>query len=219
MIKAVIYDFDGVLVDSNEAWAEIYGKAMNAAGVKKKFTYDDIKHHYGKSYIEVFKGTNPKFKHNEDVLEVMYSNFLNLATKDEFLHSFNTIGGIKGSLAELKKRFKLAVGSGNSKRLLNRFLEKLGLMEYFDFVISGNDVKNGKPSPDMLLKVIEHFRIKPDEAVYVGDTTNDVIAAKRAKMRCVVVLTGALDREEAEQLKPDFIIEDATKLPEVLKCM
>jgi len=219
MIKVVIFDFDGVLVDSNEAWAEIFNKASKAAGVNRNFTYDDIKPHYGKPYIEVFRSAHPRFSQDRDVLDAMYSNFISLATSDQFVDSFKAIGGIKSALGKLKKRCRLAVGSGNNKRLLNGFLAKLGLSKYFDFVVSGDDVKNGKPSPDMLLKIINHFGVSPHEAVYVGDSGSDIIAAKRAKVRSVAVLTGALSLEQAQDLRPDFIVNDVTQLQDVLSCI
>jgi HAD superfamily hydrolase (TIGR01549 family) len=219
MIKVVVFDFDGVLVDSNEAWADIFSKASRSAGVKREFTYDDIRPHYGKPYMEVFKRAHPRFRHDSGMMEAMYSNFIKLATKDDFHNSFKTIGGLKSTLGKLKKRFKLAVGSGNSRRLLDRFLKRLGLYKYFDMVVSGDEVENGKPSPDLLLKIIDHFGIRPQEAVYVGDSEADITAAKRAKMRSIAVLTGALDREHAIMMKPDFVIEDAAKLGEVLECM
>ncbi len=219
MIKVVVFDFDGVLVDSNEAWADIFSKAANSAGVKKNFTYDDIKPHYGKPYVEVFKCAHPRFRDDSGVMEAMYSNFIKLATEDGFSNSFRTIGGMKKSLADLKKRYKLAVGSGNSRKLLDKFLKKLGLFEYFDMVVSGDEVKNGKPYPDMLLKIIDHFGIRPEEGVYIGDSEADIIAAKRAKMKSVAVLTGALSRDQASDLHPDCIVDDATDIGEVIECM
>jgi phosphoglycolate phosphatase-like HAD superfamily hydrolase len=71
----------------------------------------------------------------------------------------------------------------------------------------------------MLLKIIDHFGVDPAETVYVGDSESDIIAAKSAKTVSVAVLSGALDKEQARDLKPDFIIKDATHLPEVLECM
>ena len=218
MIKVVIFDFDGVLADSNEAWADIFDRASKAAGVKKNITYDDIKEHYGKPYTEIFRNAHPKLK-DGDVLELMYKNFIELATSDEFADSLTTFRGLKNTLGKLKKRRWLAVGSGNSKHLLNRFLSKLGLSKYFDLVVSSDDVKKGKPNPEMLLKIIKHFHVTPKEALYVGDSTSDIIAAKRAKMKSVAVLTGALSEKQAEKLKPDFIVKDATQLQEVLSCM
>jgi len=219
MIKAVIFDFDGVLVDSNEAWIDILNRSSQAAGVNKRLTYDDIKPHYGKPIKDVFRSAHPKLGRDGDVLEVMYTNFVNFATEDEFVDSIKTIKGIKNSLRKLRKKYRLAVGSANSRRLLNGFLAKLGLSKYFDFVVSGNDVANGKPNPEMLLKIINNFGISPGEAVYVGDSISDIIAAKRAKVRSVVVLTGALSLEQAQDLRPDFIVNDATQLQEVLSCM
>jgi HAD superfamily hydrolase (TIGR01549 family) len=219
MIKVVIFDFDGVLADSNELWADIFDKASKKTGIKKKFTYDDIRPYYGRPVVEIFKSAHPRFREDKDVMAAMYSNFMSLATSDEFADSFKTFSGLKGALTKLKKKCKLAVGSGNSKKLLNRFLGKLGLTRYFDLVVASDDVDNGKPNPDMLLKIINHFGVSPDEAIYVGDSDSDIIAAKRANMKSVAVLTGALSQDQAKELEPDFIVKDATQLQEVLECM
>ncbi|UCD03267.1 MAG: HAD family hydrolase [Candidatus Aenigmatarchaeota archaeon] len=219
MIKLVMFDFDGVLVDSNEAWADIYDKAAKATGLEKDITYDQLRQHYGKPYIEVLRAGVPELVGDEKAMDEMYKSFVELASSEDFVSSFRSIKGLKNSLANLKKRFKLAVGSGNTKRSINRFLHKLGLHEYFDLVVAGDEVSKGKPDPDMLIKAMEHFRVRPEEAVYVGDAKADIIAAKRAGIASIAVLTGALSKEEAEELDPDYIVDDATKVPEVLACM
>ncbi len=219
MIKLVMFDFDGVLVDSNQAWADIYDKAAKATGFEKGVAYDDIKSHYGKPYLEVLRAAYPEMTEDPAAMERMYSNFVDLSASDDFSSSFKAIKGLKRALRGMKKKFKLAVGSGNTKRMLNRFLSRFGLDEYFDLVVSGDEVRRGKPNPDMLIKAMRHFDVEPKEAVYVGDAKSDIVAAKKAGMRSVAVLTGALTREEAEMLGPDYIVEDATKVPEVLSCM
>lgn len=219
MIKLVVFDFDGVLVDSNEAWAGIYSKAAKATGMKKDIAYDDIKEHYGKPYIDVLRAAYPEITDDENTVERMYSNFLDLASSEDFGSSFRLIKGARKTLDELKGRFMLAVGSGNTKKMLNKFMRKFRLADYFRFVVTIDDVKRGKPNPDMLIKAIRHFNVKPEEAVYVGDSASDVMAAKRAGMHSVAVLTGALDKKEAMNLKPDYIVEDVSGVPEVLSCM
>lgn len=218
MIKLVVFDFDGVLVDSNEAWAGAYREAAERAGIPGDFSYDDIKCHFGKPYIEVFRNSS-RAPAEDETIEKLYDHFVDITSTEEFTSSMKRIKGVKKSLSDLKKSVRLAVGSGNSRNMLNGFLSKLGLTKYFDLVVSGDDVSKGKPSPDMLLKAAKHFGVKPREAVYVGDSGCDIIAAKRAGMCSVAVLTGVLTREEALRLRPDFIVEDATKISEVLACL
>jgi pyrophosphatase PpaX len=218
MIKLVVFDFDGVLVNSNEAFAGAYREAVERAGVGQDFNYDDIKSQFGKPYIEVFKGSGGGAC-DEETMERVYSHFVDITSSEDFTSSVTRIKGVRKSLSGMKKSFSLAVGSGNSRRMLNGLLSKLGLSRYFDFVVSGDDVAKGKPSPDMLIKAMRHFKVKPREAVYVGDSSHDIVAAKRAGMRSVAVLTGVLTREEAKRLHPDFIVEDATKVHEVLSCL
>jgi HAD superfamily hydrolase (TIGR01549 family) len=219
MIKLVMFDFDGVLVDSNEAWADVYMKSASDAGLRKKITYDDLKPHYGKPYIEFFKAAFPGVEDDKHVTEKLYSSLLNLSSAEDFPSSFKQISGVKNALSELKKHFKLALGSGNSRRMLGKFMRRLGFDGYFDLVVTGDDVDNGKPHPEMLLKAVEHFDVRPEEAVYVGDAPADVVAARNAGVKSVVVLTGALSRAEAENLNPDYIVEDVTKIREAISCM
>lgn len=219
MIKLIMFDFDGVLVDSNEAWADVYKKSASDAGLRKKITYEDLKPHYGKPYIEFFKAAFPEISDDKGVAEKLYSSFVNLSSSEELPDSFRVIPGVNDSLTKLKKNFKLALGTGNSRRIIGKFMNRLGFDKYFDLVVAGDDVVNGKPHPDMLLKALNHFNLEPDEAVYVGDAPADILAAKNAGMKSVVVLTGALSRIEAENINPDVIIEDVTKLPEVVSCL
>jgi len=219
MIKLVIFDFDGVLVDSNESWADVLTKASKASGLDGKFTFDDIKDHAGKPYVEVFKASHPKHADNEKLLDTLYSHFIKIASTDEFVESFKSIKGIKRSLASLGKKYTLAVCSGNSRNLLKYFIDKMGFSRYFRLLVSVDDVKRGKPHPDMLLKTLKHFGVSPKYAVYIGDSESDVMAAKSAGVRSIVVLTGALDRQQAEDLSPDFIVDDVTRVEGVLKCM
>ena len=123
MIKVVIFDFDGVLVDSNEAWADIYSRASKAAGIKESVNSEDIIKHFGRPYSEVFRGSHPRHAGDADLMGVVYENLFEMASSDDFIRSFKSIRGIRDSLAELKKTHKLAVCSGNSRGLLENFLE------------------------------------------------------------------------------------------------
>ncbi|MBN1896745.1 MAG: HAD family hydrolase [Candidatus Aenigmarchaeota archaeon] len=219
MIKLVLFDFDGVLVNSNEAWVDVQNRLAKDIGVERKISYDSLKPMYGKPYMDVLRGLHPEARQDSDVLTTMYNNMMEIASSDDFLDSFSTIAGIEDSLIRLKKKFKLAVASGNNKKVLHRFIEKFGLNGYFDFVVSADEVENGKPHPDMLNKALEHFGLEPHECVYVGDAVSDIQAAKKAKMYSIAVLSGALSREEATEMQPDFIVEDATKVQAVLECM
>jgi len=91
-------------------------------------------------------------------------------------------------------------------------LKYLDVNDVFDLIIGINDVKKSKPDPEMLLKAIEHFGVKPKETLFVADAPNDIIAGKKAGVKIAVVLTGVLDRKRAEKLGINFIFEDVTKL-------
>jgi HAD superfamily hydrolase (TIGR01509 family) len=87
--------------------------------------------------------------------------------------------GLKELLKALKPRFGLAVAT-NRSNTIESVLESFGLKAYFDLVISSLDVKNPKPHPESIFKILEFFQIIPKDALYVGDSTVDDETAKAA---------------------------------------
>jgi HAD superfamily hydrolase (TIGR01509 family) len=96
------------------------------------------------------------------------------------------INGIESLLHQFReKNYKLSVASSSAKANINFVLEKLNLKKYFDFVISGEEVANGKPAPDIFLKVAERFNIENENCIVIEDSTNGVKAASSAGMKSV----------------------------------
>ena len=86
---------------------------------------------------------------------------------------------LKPLLEKLRPRYKTAIAT-NRSNTMDRVLSEHGLEEYFDLVVSSNDVDRPKPYPDPLIKILEHFEIEAYNTLYVGDSELDEIAAKAA---------------------------------------
>jgi len=91
---------------------------------------------------------------------------------------------------------------------MGRVLSEHGLTEYFDLVVSSSDVERPKPYPDPLIKVLEHFKIKPHQSIYVGDSELDQIAAKLASIPFVAYKNRAL--------VADYHIESLQEIEKIL---
>ena len=104
-----------------------------------------------------------------------------------------------------KKKLKLVIVSNTYHRLLLRILECGNLHYDFDLIVGADDVKKGKPAPDMLLYACKKLKIKPEEAIMVGDSKIDMIAAKKAKCLSVGFKTDGDKRIESLKELLDLI--------------
>ncbi len=111
----------------------------------------------------------------------------------------------------MKKKYRLVAISGAVNASLYPALEKFSILKKFDLIISGDDIKQGKPHPEGLQKAIKKLRVSKDEIIYVGDAPSDVKFAKNAGVRAIVVLTGVLNKKSAKKLRPYLIVKDLNK--------
>lgn len=96
------------------------------------------------------------------------------------------IDGIVDLLVALKQQnYKIAIASSSMKKNVELIISKTNLTRYFDYIVSGEDVVNGKPAPDIFLKAMHYFNEQPENCVVVEDAKNGVLAAKAANMFCI----------------------------------
>ena len=93
-------------------------------------------------------------------------------------------------------------------------LNKLDLTKFFDWVITGDDVKNPKPDPEAILLALDRLSLGPDRAIFVGDSTADIAAAKAAKVVVGAAMWGIGDRASLLEATPDLLFENVEELAE-----
>ena len=213
MIRAIIFDIDGVLLDSNVFLAKLHQKTAKKMSLRVP-TIDEILRLFGKDWdviiqtlwpgidSELFKKTYLRIG---NVVNVLISPFDNAVEVTE----------------ELKKSgFKLAVVSSRPEFYAGDQLKKSGFdLELFDVVVSADDTKNHKPHPEPLLYACEKLNVKPGESVYVGDSLIDYESAKNANLGFVAVLTGVIKEKEFRENDVKNIITSVSELPKFLKVM
>jgi HAD superfamily hydrolase (TIGR01549 family) len=119
-------------------------------------------------------------------------------------------------IADLSKRYKLGVVSGNYKPTVNSALSKCGLRKYMKVIISIDDCPVSKPSPESLYIALKKLGVKPHEAVYVGDHPDDTQAGKAAGMRTIGVAATEFAFHRLEKVGPDAIVKNIGQIPKVL---
>ncbi|GLI37097.1 HAD family hydrolase [Geobacter hydrogenophilus] len=174
--KAVIYDCDGVMFDSFEANLAFYQRIMGMMGREPLDRSDEeqmrILHTYANREVLAHFFHNPR-EWEEAVRcagRIDYRDLVPLMVMEQ---------GFRETLDQLKGRVELAVCTNRSTSM-DTVLESFDLAPYFGLVMTASKVDNPKPHPEPLLKVVEHFGIEPGEALFVGDSAVDCMAAEAA---------------------------------------
>ncbi len=207
MIKAVIFDLDGVLVESEHLHIEAEKQTLLKYGVR--ISSEELHRYTGTTasfmFTELIKKykLNTTFKKMFDEKEKILFNLLRDNVKPT--------QGVMQLLMKLKREnIKLAIASSSHKKLINHILKQMDVTEYFDFVVSSEDVAYGKPDPEIFLKAASGLNVDPDECLVIEDSKLGVEAAKKAGMKCVGYRnphSGNQDLSEA-----DIVIDNFSKL-------
>lgn len=215
MIKLVVFDLDGVLVlGSNRAFLDCFMRAMKEAGAGR-VPRKRISQNFGKGYREIIDAAVRA--RDRDKTGIIHASFMRMISSGEIYGRVKLARGALPMLRSLRRRgLSVALATGNERHFLAGYLKHLKLSGRFDCVVSSDDVRHGKPSPDMLNVIMEKLRASPRETAYVGDAPNDIAMGKRAHARTIAVLTGVLDRKAARKLKPDYIIPTVASIRQCL---
>jgi len=203
--KAVIFDMDGVLIDSEPAYLDMNKRLFADFGIE--MDEKDYKALVGLPSIPMWTMLKKKYDLKNEV-----NDFLMIEKKrmHEILESdiiSNPVEGVTELLGTLRENnFKLSIASSSAKENVNFIISKLNLTGYFDFIISGEEVKNGKPSPDIFLAVSGKFRISPDKCYVIEDSNNGIIAARTAGMNCIGFTNN--DSNSQDLSGSDFILKN-----------
>jgi HAD superfamily hydrolase (TIGR01549 family) len=180
MLKAVLFDMDGVLIDSNKAWYTIFNKTLeyfeNKTISRKEF--DEVV--WAKNFNETVK---KYFSVDMEQVRDFYGSLYEV-----FMNNLTVFPDTKETLKELKeKNLKLALVTNTHRDHAVKLLKDIGIFDLFDYIIGADQVKNGKPEPDIILKTLKDMKLKKEEVVYVGDTIWDKIASEKADVKFIGV--------------------------------
>lgn len=209
MLKALIFDMDGVLVDS---------MPFHAAAWKKAFL--DMGMEIQDEDIYAIEGSNPRnglpllIRKARKEPEAFDFETITAIYRQEFKRIFElkAFDGMKECLELLKSRFLLSVVSGSDRFIVNGIIDQL-FPGIFDTVVTGDDVLNSKPHPDPFLKAVELLNVGIKECMVIENAILGVEAAKKANIYCIGIPTYV---KPSELDKADLVVGDHQKLMEHL---
>ena len=210
-IDTIIFDVDGTLVDtSQDIWRSI-NRALTQWG-HPSVTYEEVRRYIGPGAEHLVRSLLPP---GADNVQEVLSRYRSIYGK-HCLEETDFYPGMK-EVIERFAHLNLTVATNKPRDITEKVLEGLGVMERFKAILGPEDVVHLKPHPEMVQKVLARVHTVPERAIMVGDTANDILAAKAAKTRSCGVTFGYNTKEAVLKQNPDFVVDDAAELEEVLE--
>jgi HAD superfamily hydrolase (TIGR01509 family) len=200
MIRAIVFDFDGLILDTEgpvyRSWLEVY----EAHGEELPF----------ERWVQIVGSTTTGF-HPQHHLEERLGRSLpkevldrRIGRRTELVLAQKLLPGVTQHLDQAKALgLKVGVASSSTAEWVRGHLARLGILERFDCLRCRDEVANAKPEPDLYIAVLECLGVTAAEAIAIEDSPNGVTAAKRAGLRCVAIpnsITAKLDLSDADVL-------------------
>jgi HAD superfamily hydrolase (TIGR01509 family) len=198
LIRAIVFDFDGLILDTEEpvyrSWLEVY----EAHGEDLPF----------ERWVQIVGSTttgfHPQYHLEERLGRPLPKEVLDrrIGRRTEMILANELLPGVVAHLDAARDRgLRLGVASSSTTEWVRGHLARLGILERFVCLRCRDDVTHVKPEPDLYVAVLECLGVAPSEAIAIEDSPNGVAAAKRAGMRCVAIpnlITARLDLSQAD---------------------
>lgn len=220
MIKLIIFDWDDVFtLGSKEGYFACYHKALDDVGVQlpPEEEHKRILAKWSKSFREELKEL---LKERPELLDRACTAYDKEYWGETFVKELTYLPNTNDLLKRLHTKYILAVATGARRKMIQEIvMPHFTIPNVFSQMITSHEIEDQemtKPHPYMLEKIMQDQGVTPYETIFVGDARTDVLMAHNAHVTPVVVLTGHLNKKEAEELGVNYIIPDVTKLEKVL---
>lgn len=213
MVEAILWDNDGVLVDTECLYFRATGQALKKAGVELTLEqYKDVSLHQGQSLFSLVVESGLMAEQVAALRSERDEIYTGLLRSEPLLFP-----GVAETLRELHKKYRMAIVTSSRRVHFDVMHEKTEIRELFEFVLAREDYGQSKPNPEPYMAALRRLGMAPEKCVAIEDTERGLTAARAAGLRCVVVpheFTRECRFEGATA-----VIESASELPELLACL
>ena len=216
--KLIMIDVDGTLVDSVPDLAFCIDEMMQKLGLQK-WGEDKVRHWVGNGVpklVERALSGELEGRPIKEVFDVAYPIFLDLYEDNNAQRSY-LYDGVREGLDYLKSQeYQLGCVTNKSEQFTHPLLKALGILNDFKIIISGDTLAKRKPDPMPLLYCAEHFNLKPEECLMLGDSVSDVKAARAAGFDIICMSYGYNHGNDIADENPDLVIDSMSQLSDYL---
>lgn len=203
-IKAVIWDWDGTLVDSFSLCFNATKEVLSLFGIN--ISLEEYRKNFTPNWYKMYENFGLKREYWEiaDNLWYKYFDHSSIQWRDGALENLSLLKnyGIKQGVVTASTRLDIEKESIHLKP--ERFI---------DCFITWEDSSKKKPDPESLIKILKIFKVKPEESIYIGDTAGDIIMGKKAKVKLVIAISSFFNkREEVLKASPNYFFDDLWEL-------
>ena len=212
--RAVIFDLDGVLADSEPWWNEIDAKLLAEHGITYRGEYH--RNVLGVSYRLAVEFYKKAFGLSAPVAELMRRR--GEIAADFFANQIDVFPLAKPVLQELRQmNLHLAVATSSVSASARPFLARRELTAFFEVVVTGEEVEHGKPRPEIYLRAAEKLRVTADVCLVIEDALSGIAAAKAAKMRVAAIPdTRFVDPHDFKK-EADYLLSGLSEIPALIR--
>ncbi|MGH4051566.1 MAG: HAD family hydrolase [Clostridium sp.] len=196
MLKAVIFDMDGVIIDSEPTHMKLENETYKELGIK--VTQDEHHSFVGATSNYMWETLKNKYKLNQtldELIEYDRSKYFKYLNSDEC--EITLIDGVKDLIKDFHENgLKLAIASSSPLDVIMAIAKKFQVEEYFEVFVTGDYVQRSKPEPDIFLFALKKLGVSADNCIVIEDSHNGVRAAKKAGMKCVGINSGVAGSQD-----------------------
>ena len=207
VLRGVLFDWDGTLVDSYEADSAAYLAMFKEMGIP--WGLEELDRHYSPNWYRVYRAAKLPRARWDDADRAWRAQYAK--------HSPQLIAGARQVLVRLGRAHHLGLVTSGDRDRVTRQLRAFKLTQLFRARVCSGDTPEKKPHPAPLRLALRKLRLEPAACVYVGDSPEDLQMAKRAGVRAIAVLGPFPTEKRLRAARPDFLLESIRELPEVLK--
>jgi HAD superfamily hydrolase (TIGR01509 family) len=208
-LQNLIFDLDGTLVDTSQGVVEAVNYSLKQMGQLEQEP-EVIKRFIGYPLEQMY----PHFTNAH--LEKLCEHFQTKANVT-VVPSAIALPGVEEVLHELRRRqYRMAIATTKIRRNIEGILQKFGWEQIFMTVAGSDEVGKAKPDPSIFRLTLERLKADPSETMAIGDTVNDVLAAKAVPMKITAVASPYGGREKVIAAAPDFFIESLSEIFNIL---
>ncbi|MEE8350023.1 MAG: HAD family hydrolase [Acidobacteriota bacterium] len=211
--QAIIFDFDGTLVDASEAICHSFNQALERCE-HSPMDPREIRAMIGTPLVSMFESVV------EGLSESDVTPFLREYRSAFFTHSrvlTRLMPGAEETLNHFSTRLKLGIATSRRSDGALHILKSFGLRDYFSSVVGIEHVSEAKPDPEPIHQTLEQLQVPADRAVMVGDTIHDMTAGKRAGVTAVGVTTGTTSRPALIEAGADHVVTELSALVDLVE--